>query len=125
MRTVVVVPTYQEAENIVAFLGAVRSAVPEADILVVDDNSPDGTGKLADTAALELGNISVLHREAKQGLGSAYRHGFATALAADYDTWAADAFSTVPVEVNPRYGSWEPQAGVLPPIGPLPAPAGS
>ena len=47
------------------------------------------------------------------------------ALAADYDTWAADAFSTVPVEVNPRYGSWEPQAGVLPPIGPLPAPAGS
>ena len=85
MRTVVVVPTYQEAENIVAFLGAVRSAVPDADILVVDDNSPDGTGKLADTAALELGHISVLHRDAKQGLGSAYRHGFATVLAADYD----------------------------------------
>ena len=79
------VPTYQEAENIVAFLGAVRSAVPDADILVVDDNSPDGTGELADTAALNLGKIQVLHREAKQGLGSAYRHGFATALAGEYD----------------------------------------
>ncbi len=77
------VPTYQEAENIVRFLGAVRSAVPEAAILVVDDNSPDGTGVLAEQTALMLGNITVLHRVAKQGLGSAYRHGFAEVLAGD------------------------------------------
>ena len=85
MQTVVVVPTYQEAENIVRFLNAVRAALPAAHILVVDDNSPDGTGDLADKTALELGNISVLHRSAKQGLGSAYRNGFAEVLAGDFD----------------------------------------
>lgn len=77
------VPTYQEADNIVRFLGAVRAALPSAQILVVDDNSPDGTGKLADVAAGELGNITVLHRPTKQGLGSAYRHGFSEVLAGD------------------------------------------
>ena len=77
---VVVVPTYQESENIVRFLTAVRGAVPTARILVVDDNSPDGTGKLADETALELGNIDVLHRAGKLGLGSAYRNGFAEVL---------------------------------------------
>jgi len=76
VQTVVVVPTYQEAENIQRFLAAVRTAVPDAYILVVDDNSPDGTGELADKAAIELGNIGVLHRPAKEGLGSAYRNGF-------------------------------------------------
>ena len=76
MQTVVVVPTYQEADNIVAFLTAVRTAVPDAHILIVDDNSPDGTGRMADEAAADLGNIHVLHRAAKQGLGSAYRNGF-------------------------------------------------
>ncbi|MEO6122247.1 MAG: polyprenol monophosphomannose synthase [Ilumatobacteraceae bacterium] len=80
MQTVVVVPTYQEAENIVRFLTEVRAAIPSANILVVDDNSPDGTGKLAEGVAIELGQISVLHREAKQGLGSAYRHGFSEIL---------------------------------------------
>jgi dolichol-phosphate mannosyltransferase len=80
VRTVVVVPTYQEAENIVRFLTEVRGAIPSAGILVVDDNSPDGTGKLADAVAADLGNIKVLHREAKQGLGSAYRHGFSEVL---------------------------------------------
>lgn len=79
------VPTYNEAENIEPFLRAVRAAVPEADILVVDDNSPDGTGQLADTFAAELGRIKVLHRPGKQGLGSAYRHGFTLALDEDYD----------------------------------------
>lgn len=76
MQTVVVVPTYQEADNIVAFLTAVRTAVPDAHILIVDDNSPDGTGRMADEAAADLGNIHVLHRAAKRGLGSAYRNGF-------------------------------------------------
>ena len=85
MRTVVVVPTYQEADNIVRFLEEVRHALPEAHILVVDDNSPDGTGKLADETAAELGNIEVLHRTAKQGLGSAYRHGFSEALKGDFE----------------------------------------
>ena len=85
MRTVVVVPTYQEADNIVRFLEEVRNALPEAHILVVDDNSPDGTGKLADETAAELGNIEVLHRTAKQGLGSAYRHGFSEALKGDFE----------------------------------------
>lgn len=81
VQTVVVVPTYQEAENIVRFLTAVREAVPAAHILVVDDNSPDGTGKMADATAVELGSIDVLHRTDKQGLGSAYRNGFAEVLA--------------------------------------------
>lgn len=80
MQTVVVVPTYQESENIVRFLGAVRTALPDAYVLIVDDNSPDGTGALADTTAAELGNIAVLHRPAKKGLGSAYRHGFSEVL---------------------------------------------
>jgi len=80
MHTVVVVPTYQEAENIGRFLAEVRAAIPSASVLVVDDNSPDGTGKLAEAAAVELGQISVLHREAKKGLGSAYRHGFSDVL---------------------------------------------
>lgn len=85
MQTVVVVPTYQEADNIVRFLGEVRAAMPNAQILIVDDNSPDGTGKLAEETAAQLGNISVLHRAAKQGLGSAYRNGFAQVLAGDCD----------------------------------------
>ena len=85
MRAVVVVPTYNERENIELFLRAVREAVPGADVLVVDDNSPDGTGALADTAAAELGQIKVLHRPGKQGLGSAYRNGFSMALDEGYE----------------------------------------
>ena len=85
MRTVVVLPTYNEAENIVGFLRAVRDAVPGADVLVVDDNSPDGTGALAEQTAAELGRTKVLHRAGKQGLGAAYRHGFTTAFDEDYE----------------------------------------
>jgi dolichol-phosphate mannosyltransferase len=85
VRTVVVLPTYNEAENIVGFLRAVRQAVPEADILVVDDNSPDGTGVLAEETASELGRIKVLHRAGKLGLGAAYRHGFTTAFDEGYE----------------------------------------
>lgn len=80
VRTVVVVPTYQEAGNIVAFLHQMRAAMPSATILIVDDNSPDGTGKMADKVAADLGKISVLHRPEKRGLGSAYRHGFSEVL---------------------------------------------
>ena len=85
MRTVVVLPTYNEAENIVNFLRAVRGAVPEADVLVVDDNSPDGTATLAEEVAAELGHIKVLLRAGKQGLGAAYRHGFTTAFDEGYE----------------------------------------
>ncbi|HEX3087223.1 MAG TPA: polyprenol monophosphomannose synthase [Ilumatobacteraceae bacterium] len=85
MRTVVVLPTYNEAENIVGFLRAVRTAAPEADVLVVDDNSPDGTATLAEGVAAELGRIKVLLRAGKAGLGAAYRHGFTTAFDEGYD----------------------------------------
>ncbi len=85
MRSVIVAPTYNERENIESFLRAVRSAVPEADVLVVDDNSPDGTGDVADQVAAELGQIKVLHRPGKTGLGSAYRQGFSIALDEGYD----------------------------------------
>ncbi|MEI6496695.1 MAG: polyprenol monophosphomannose synthase [Actinomycetota bacterium] len=85
MRAVVVVPTYNERENIEAFVRAVRTAVPAADMLVIDDNSPDGTGQLADQVATEVGQVKVLHRPGKQGLGSAYRQGFTMALDEGYD----------------------------------------
>jgi dolichol-phosphate mannosyltransferase len=85
MRTLVVVPTYQEAENVTRFLGQVREALPSADVLVVDDNSPDGTGQLAEKVGAELGQIQVLHRPTKAGLGAAYRAGFAMGLADEYD----------------------------------------
>jgi dolichol-phosphate mannosyltransferase len=80
-----VLPTYNEAENIVGFLRAVRQAVPDADVIVVDDNSPDGTAALAEETASELGRIKVLHRAGKLGLGAAYRHGFTTAFDEGYE----------------------------------------
>jgi dolichol-phosphate mannosyltransferase len=85
MRSVIVLPTYNEGENIEPFLRAVRKAAPTTDILVVDDNSPDGTGAIAESVGGDLGRVDVLHRADKQGLGSAYRDGFATVLAGDYD----------------------------------------
>jgi dolichol-phosphate mannosyltransferase len=84
-RTLVVLPTYNERENVVALLRAVRDAVPEADLLVVDDNSPDGTAALVEETAAELGQIKLLRRAGKQGLGSAYRQGFSVALDEGYD----------------------------------------
>jgi dolichol-phosphate mannosyltransferase len=85
MRTLVVIPTYQEAANIVALLSAIRAAVPEAHVLVVDDSSPDGTAALAETAAADGGQVKVLRRPGKAGLGSAYRHGFQIALDEGYE----------------------------------------
>ncbi len=80
MRVAVVVPTYQEAENIEAFLRATRDVLPDAEIVVCDDGSPDGTGEIADKVGAEIGGVEVLHRTSKDGLGAAYRHGFAVAL---------------------------------------------
>lgn len=85
LRTLVVLPTYQEADNIVEVLRRLRAAVPEADVLVVDDSSPDGTSDLAKQAAHELGGIDVLLRPGKAGLGSAYRAGFREGAERGYD----------------------------------------
>ena len=84
MHTLVVVPTFNEAENIEVLLTRVRAAVPSADILVVDDNSPDGTGDLAEKAGAELGQVKILRRPRKDGLGNAYRAGFRQGLDAGY-----------------------------------------
>jgi dolichol-phosphate mannosyltransferase len=81
----VVLPTYQEAENIQIILGRIRGAVPEAHVLVVDDGSPDGTADLAEATAGELGQIDVLRRTEKAGLGPAYRAGFAWGLERGFD----------------------------------------
>jgi dolichol-phosphate mannosyltransferase len=80
MATAVVVPTYQEVANIERFLREVRAAMPHAEIIVCDDNSPDGTGALAEKIGEEVGNVHVLHRPGKEGLGAAYRQGFRVAL---------------------------------------------
>jgi len=84
-RVLLITPTYQEAQNIEEFLRRAREGLPAADILVVDDNSPDGTADVADAAAIVLGQIEVLRRPAKAGLGNAYRAGFAIGLARGYD----------------------------------------
>jgi dolichol-phosphate mannosyltransferase len=80
MRAVVVVPTYDEAENIGDLLVAIRSSAPDADVLVVDDSSPDGTADLAEKVAVERGGIEVLRRPTKDGLGNAYRTAFARVI---------------------------------------------
>jgi dolichol-phosphate mannosyltransferase len=80
VRTVVVLPTYDEAENIEEVLLRIRSAAPEVGVLVVDDGSPDGTAELAEKVAADLGDIDVLRRSKKSGLGSAYRAGFLHAM---------------------------------------------
>lgn len=89
MRSVIVLPTYNERENIEPLLRAVRQVDAPAgapiDVLVVDDGSPDGTADAARGLADELGGISVLDRTEKDGLGSAYRAGFARVLAEEYD----------------------------------------
>jgi dolichol-phosphate mannosyltransferase len=78
-RVLVVIPTYNEADNVGIIVPRVRTAVPQVDILVADDNSPDGTGQLADALAAADPQIHVLHRPGKQGLGAAYVAGFAWA----------------------------------------------
>lgn len=80
----IVVPTYNEIESLEAILGRLRQSVPHADVLIVDDSSPDGTGQLADRIAAADPAVSVLHRVEKDGLGRAYLAGFAAALAAGY-----------------------------------------
>jgi dolichol-phosphate mannosyltransferase len=84
-RVLVVIPTYNEADNIRLITERVRRAVPPVDILVADDNSPDGTGEVADELAGSDNHIFVMHRAGKQGLGAAYVAGFAWAKDKGYD----------------------------------------
>ena len=85
MRALVVLPTYNEILNIEPMLRSLRELVPEVDLLVVDDASPDGTAAVAREVARELGHIDILSRPAKSGLGGAYRAGFAWGLERGYD----------------------------------------
>ena len=84
-RAVMVLPTYNEADNLAWVVDRLRVAQPEVDVLVVDDGSPDGTGDVADRLAAQDPRVHVLHRSAKGGLGAAYLAGFAWALDAGYD----------------------------------------
>ncbi|ESQ02638.1 MULTISPECIES: polyprenol monophosphomannose synthase [Streptomyces] len=82
--TLVIIPTYNEADNLAPVVARVRAAVPEAHVLVADDNSPDGTGKIADELAADDEQVHVLHRAGKEGLGAAYLAGFRWGLERDY-----------------------------------------
>lgn len=97
--TLVILPTYNERENIENLANRVLAAIPEVHILIVDDNSPDGTGRIADGLAESNSHIHVLHRLDKSGLGAAYRAGFA---------WGLDAGFTVLVELDAD-GSHQPE----------------
>lgn len=100
MKALIIIPTYNEVDNLRPLLKEIASYAPEADILVVDDNSPDGTGQLADEIHNEDPRVHVLHRAGKLGLGTAYIAGFNYAIAHSYDVaFEMDAdFSH-----NPRY----------------------
>ncbi|SDF70960.1 polyprenol monophosphomannose synthase [Klenkia brasiliensis] len=84
-RVLVLIPTYDERENLPRIVRRVRAAVPAAEVLVVDDASPDGTGDVADGLARFDPQVHVLHRRGKEGLGAAYLAGFAWGLARGYD----------------------------------------
>lgn len=85
MKAIVVIPTYNEKDNVARLASAVLAQHPDIQILFVDDNSPDGTGKIIDGLAAEHDRVHVLHRAGKLGLGSAYREGFKAALSLDAD----------------------------------------
>jgi dolichol-phosphate mannosyltransferase len=99
VSTLVIIPTYNESENVASIVSRVRSATPEVEVLVVDDNSPDGTGEIAEALAATDANIHVLHRAGKNGLGAAYR---------DAMRWALDAGYTRIVEMDAD-GSHQPE----------------
>ncbi len=84
-RILVVIPTYNEVENLAPIVTRVRSSVPEAHVLVADDNSPDGTARVADELAAADDHVQVMHRLGKEGLGAAYLAGFSWALDNGYD----------------------------------------
>jgi dolichol-phosphate mannosyltransferase len=102
-RVLVIVPTYDERDNLGPIAQRLFDAVPEVDLLVVDDGSPDGTGELADDLAREDARVHVLHRTRKAGLGAAYTAGFAWAREHGYDVVVEmDADGSHPPEQLPR-----------------------
>ncbi|MFB9835220.1 polyprenol monophosphomannose synthase [Actinoallomurus acaciae] len=84
-RVLVIIPTYQERENVESIVGRVRASVPQAEVLVADDASPDGTGEIADRLAAEDDHVHVLHRKGKEGLGAAYVAGFRWGMERGFD----------------------------------------
>ncbi|WP_441250662.1 polyprenol monophosphomannose synthase [Kitasatospora sp. McL0602] len=84
-KVLVIIPTYNEAENVERIVSRVRAAVPEVHVLVADDNSPDGTGDLADKIAADDDHVQVMHRKGKEGLGAAYLAGFRWGIDNGYD----------------------------------------
>jgi dolichol-phosphate mannosyltransferase len=88
LRSLVILPTYNEVENLPLIVEAVLAVDPGIDVLVVDDNSPDGTGRLADRLSDRDSRVKVIHREGKRGLGTAYLEGFKFGLARGYDLLA-------------------------------------
>ncbi len=85
MKTLIIIPTYNEKDNLGSLLKEIFSYAPETDILIIDDNSPDGTGELADEIHQQNVQVNVLHRQSKQGLGTAYIAGFKYAIDHGYD----------------------------------------
>lgn len=85
MRSVIIIPTYNESENLECLVGEINRASPGTDILVIDDSSPDGTGEIADRLAAEMASVKVIHRPAKSGRGSAIVAGFKYAIDNGYD----------------------------------------
>lgn len=126
MNVAVIIPTYNEAQNIAWIVGRVRNSVPQATVLIVDDASPDGTGDIADELAAGDIAVRVLHRAGKEGLGAAYRAGMRWALERGHDVVVEmdadgshrpeelprllDALSTADVIVGSR---WVPGGGVI------------
>ena len=84
-RVAVLIPTYNERENLPLIVARVRECVPDVDVVVLDDNSPDGTGQVADELAAADPKVTVIHRQGKEGLGAAYLAGFRWALDQGYD----------------------------------------
>jgi dolichol-phosphate mannosyltransferase len=84
-KILVIIPTYNEAENIAPVVRRLRAAVPEAHLLIADDNSPDGTGRIAEQLAEHDGAVQVMHRSRKEGLGAAYLAGFRWGMDSGYD----------------------------------------
>lgn len=110
----VIIPTYNESESLPVVLERLRRAVPEAHVLVADDNSPDGTGALADALAAEDDHVHVLHRAGKEGLGKAYLAGFAWGLERGYDVIVEmDADGSHRPEELPRLLAQIPHADVV------------
>ncbi len=96
MNVLVVLPTYNESQNIDRVLRRIRDSLDAATVLVVDDGSPDGTADIAETLGKELGNIEVMRRHEKSGLGSAYRAGFRWGLATRFRRLCGDGLRPLP-----------------------------